>query len=310
MTPSGNRFRALLVCLTPAVCLALACDGGGRMPDAQTQPAAYSSELSVRFEVSQSAGPDRQAMVSVLGFRAAAAGPETDVLGLVDPLAAAAPDQGCVLRDVDLTNRALATRGGSVDLEELGGVGVGLGAAASPAAVLRTFPRVYPDVAGVVGGVVGEAAPQPIATVPDHISLFSPDSELAIAELAVPALPRLLAINGAAPAAGLRIDTSNGLTLSLAGAGGSFIELRPFGATVVVSCAVPSNASTEAVVTVPRALLAHLRAPDTSTTGGNAANVGLSVEIARRVQVREPLVTPATRVSVEVRSTLAVELRP
>ena len=68
------------------------------MPDAQTQPAAYSAELSVRFEVSA----DRPATVSVLGFRAAAAGPETDVLGLVDPLAAAAPDQGCVLRDVDL----------------------------------------------------------------------------------------------------------------------------------------------------------------------------------------------------------------
>ena len=113
MTPSGNRFRALLVCLTPAVCLAIGCDGGGRMPDAQTQPAAYSAELSVRFEVS----PDRPATVSVLGFRAASAGPETDVLGLVDPLAAAAPDQGCVLRDVDLSNRALATRGSSVDLE-------------------------------------------------------------------------------------------------------------------------------------------------------------------------------------------------
>ena len=128
------------MCLTPAVCLALGCDGGGRMPDAQTQPAAYSAELSVRFEVS----PDRPATVSVLGFRAAAAGPETDVLGLVDPLAAAAPDQGCVLRDVDLANRALATRGSSVDLEELGGVGVGLGAPARRSTVIRTFPRVYP----------------------------------------------------------------------------------------------------------------------------------------------------------------------
>ena len=302
MTPSGNRFRALLVCLTPAVCLALACDGGGRMPDAQTQPAAYSAELSVRFEVS----PDRPATVSVLGFRAASAGPETDVLGLVDPLAAAAPDQGCVLRDVDLTNRALATRGSSVDLEELGGVGVGLGAGA-PSTVIRTFPRVYPDVAGVVGGVVGEASPQPITSLPEHVSLISPDSELPVAELAVPALPKLLAINGSAPAAGMRVDGSGGLSLSLASAGGSFIELRPFGATVVVSCAVPSNASTESVVNVPRALLAHLRAPDAAANGGN---VGLSVEVARRVRVREPLVTAGTRVSVEVRSTLAVELRP
>ncbi|HXU01460.1 MAG TPA: hypothetical protein VN903_10725 [Polyangia bacterium] len=291
------------------MCLAVGCDGGGRMPDAQTQPAAYSSELSVRFEVSPSGGPDRQAMVSVLGFRAAAAGPETDVLGLVDPLAAAPPDQGCVLRDVDLANRALATRGGSVDLEELGGVGVGLGGAGTPSTVIRTFPRVYPDVAGVVGGVVGEAAPQPIASLPEHVSLLSPASELPVAELAVPALPKLLSINGSAPAAGLRIDATGGLSLSLAAAGGAFIELRPFGATVVVSCAVPNNAAAESVVTVPRALLAHLRTPDAAGTG-NAANVGLSVEIARRVQVREPLVTAGTRVSVEVRSTLAVELRP
>jgi hypothetical protein len=302
MRPSGNRFRALVVCLTPALCLALGCDGGGRMPDAQTQPPAYSSELSVRFEV----GSDRQATVSVLGFRAAAAGPETDVLGLVDPLAAAAPDQGCVLRDVDLASRALATRGSSVDLEELGGVGVGLGAAGSPQTVIRTFPRVYPDVAGVVGGVVGEAAPQPIASLPEHVSVFSPDTELPVAELSVPALPKLLAINGSAPTAGLRVDASGGLTLSLAAAAGSFIELRPFGATVVVSCAVPSNASTEAVISVPRALLAHLRSRDAAGT----STVGLSVEIARRLRVREPLVITGTRVSVEVRSTLAVELRP
>ena len=53
--------------------------------------------------------------------------PKTDVLGLVDPLAAAAPDQGCAIRDADLATRALAARGGSVDLEELSGVAVGLG---------------------------------------------------------------------------------------------------------------------------------------------------------------------------------------
>jgi len=305
MLLSGNRFRALVVCLTPALCVASACDVGGRMPDAQTQPAAYSAELSVRFEVS----PDRPAMVSVLGFRAAAAGPETDVLGLVDPLSAAAPDQGCVLRDSDLANRALLMRGSSVDLEELGGVGVGLGAVGAPLTVIRTFPRVYPDVAGVVGGVVGEAAPQAVAGLPEHVSLFSADSELAVAELTVPALPKLLAVNGSAPAAGMRVDTSGGLTLSLGAAGGSLVELRPFGATVVVSCAVPTNVSTEALVTVPRSLLAHLRARDANGAIGNAS-IPVSVELARRVRAREPLVTSGARVSVEVRSTLALELRP
>jgi len=307
MTLSGKRFRALVVCLAPALCGVMAtsgCDGGAHMPDAQTQPAAYSSELSVRFEVS----PDRPATVSVLGFRAAAAGPEADVLGLVDPLAAAAPDQGCILRDVDLANRALVTRGSSVDLEELGGVGVGLGAAGSPLTVVRTFPRVYPDVAGVVGGVVGEAASQPIASLPDHISLLSADSELPVGEVAVPALPKLLAINGSPPAAGQRVDISGGLTMSLGAAGGALVELRPFGATVVVSCTVPANASTESFVTVPRALLAHLRPVDSSANVASA--VPVSIEVARRVRAREPMATSGARVSVEVRSTLAVELRP
>jgi hypothetical protein len=104
----------------------------------------------------------------------------------------------------------------------------------------------------------------------------------------------------------MRVDATGGLTLSLAAAGGALVELRPFGATVVVSCAVPSNASTESLVTVPRALLAHLRPRD-----ANAANgVAVSVEIARRVRAREPLVASGARVSVEVRSTLPVELRP
>jgi len=272
------------------------------VPDANTPPAAYSAELSVRFEVS----PDRPSTVSVLSFRAAAAGPEADVLGLVDPLAAAAPDQGCVLRDVDLANRALATRGGSVDLEELGGVGVGLGGSGSPLTIVRPFPHVYPDVAGVVGGVVGEATPQPITTLPEHVSVVSADSELPLGELPVPALPKLLAINGSAPSAGQRVDTSGGLTLSLGAAGGSLIELRPYGATVVVSCAVPANASTESFITVPRTMLAHLRPADANATNG----VAVSVEVARRVQARQPLVAANARVSVEVRSELAVELRP
>ena len=303
MLPSGNRFRALVVCLAPLVSAAFGCDGGGRVPDAQMPPAAVSSELSVRFEVT-----DRQSTVSVLGFRAAAAGPDIDVLGLVDPLAAAAPVQGCVLRDADLANRALLTRGSSVDLQELGGVGVGLGASGTPATVIPTFPRVYPDVAGVAGGVVGEAAPQPVSAIPEHVSIFSADSDLPIAEIPVPTLPRLLAVNGSAPATGMRVDASGGLTLSLAAAGGSLVELRPFGATVAVSCAVPTNASTESLITVPRTLLAHLRPHDAAgnTTGG----VGLSVEIAHRARMREPLVASGARVSVEVRSTLAVELRP
>ena len=93
--------------------------------------------------------------------------------------------------------------------------------------------------------------------MPERLNVYGAESELPVAELAVPALPRLVAANGTAPTAGMRIDVTEGLTLSLANAAGALVELRPFGATVAVICAVPANAS-EAQVSVPRALLVHL----------------------------------------------------
>jgi hypothetical protein len=305
-----SRFRARVLRYTGlAACGVLAaCDGSARTPDAQTPTSAYSADLSIRFDVSAT----KPASVSILGFRAATAGALVggsegpDVLGLVDPLSASAPAEGCVLHDVDLTASALRTTGGSVDLEELGGVGVGLGASNAPAdTVIRPFPRVYPDVGGIVGGVVAEAGPQPLAALPEHVSLYSPATELPIADLPVPPLPRLLSINGSAPVEGARIDASGGLTLALGSAAGALVELRPFGATVAVSCSVPANASTEALVTVPRALLRRLSARETP-----GATVPVSLEIARRLRVRAPLGSMVTRVSVETRSALAVEIRP
>jgi hypothetical protein len=205
---------------------------------------------------------------------------------------------------------------------------VGLGAGDAPASLVRTFPRVFPDVGGVVGGVVGEAGPQPLSVLPEHVSLYSPDSELPIGELAVPQLPRLLAVNGSAPTPGARIDVAGGLSLTLGAPSGAVVELRPFGATVAVICAVPQNASTEALVTVPPALLAHLLSSGPSegpappakssseqgslslTRSVAGASVGVSIEVARRTRLRVPVANSITRVSVETRSALAVELRP
>ena len=328
---SSGSTAMLPVRHIPAGVLALAallgvagCDGGARTPDARAQTSSVrSAELSVRFEVDAS----KPATVSVLGFRAAAVGPtgaavgadELDVLGLVDPLGAAAPVEGCALHDGDQAASALGNWGGSVDLQELGGVGVGLGAADGPSApLIRAFPRVFPDVAGVVGGVVGEAGPQPVTTVPEHVTFFGADSELPIAELPVPQLPRLLAVNGSAPAPGAHVDASGGLSLTLAAPAGSLVELRPYGATVAVVCSIPTNASTEATVAVPRTLLAHLYGSGpgegTSVPASMNARSGLpidvSIELVRRTQLRAPLGTAATRISVEVRSALAVELRP
>jgi hypothetical protein len=115
----------------------------------------------------------------------------------------------------------------------------------------------------------------------------------------------LLAANGKAPVAGMQIDVADGLTLSLANAAGALVELRPFGATVAVSCAVPPNASTEALVNIPRALLVHL--PRARSRG---QGVQVSIEVARRLRAREPLAPSGARVSVEVRSAMAAELRP
>ena len=292
------RARAAAVILAAGF-LATACDPGTRPPDAQATVTYSSAELSVRFDVAEGKPP----AVSVLGFRAETAGPDApDVLGLVDPLSAAAPDQGCVLHDGDQATSALGARGGSIDLEELSGVGVGFGPGEP---LVRPFPRVFPDMAGVVGGVVAEAAPQPLDLMPERVSLYGADAELPVAELAVPALPRLQAANGAAPTAGMRIDASEGLSLSLSGAGGALVELRPFGSTVAVSCAVPANASTESVVTIPRALLVHLPRARAGTWG-----VPVSIEVARRVRARAPLSPGGARVSIEVRSALASELRP
>jgi hypothetical protein len=293
------RARAVAALFAAGLCAA-ACDGGPHPPDAQAVVPVTSAELSVRFEVAEG----KQPTVSVLGFRASTIGPDAppDVLGLVDPLSAAAPDQGCALRDVDQATSALVARGSSIDLEELSGVGVGFGPG-DP--LVRPFPRLFPDVAGVVGGVVAESAPQPLELLPDKLSVYGAHSELPVAELTVPALPRLLAANGAAPAGGMRIDATEGLSLSLGSAAGSIVELRPYGATVALTCAVPSNASTESVITIPHALLVHL-----SRARAGSWGVPVSIEVARRVHGREPLALTGARFSVEIRSAVAAELRP
>ena len=103
----------------------------------------------------------------------------------------------------------------------------------------------------------------------------------------------------------MRIDVAEGLTLSLANAAGALVELRPFGATVAVICAVPANAG-------PRRRSASrarcwLTCPAPT---GVRRGVPVSIEVARRVRAREPLTANGARVSVEVRSAIAAELRP
>jgi len=213
-------------------------------------------------------------------------------------------------------------RGGSIELQELTGIGVGLGAAGDgvPAAdtLLRPFPRLYPDVATIVGGVVAETGPQPLGTLPERVTLFTADSELPVANLAVPAAPRVLALNGAAydpnaasgpSATGVpQIDARDGVSVTIAGGAGGRIELRPFGATIAAACAIPATAPAEAVVTIPRTFIAGLAR---SMGGPSGAPFAASIEVARRASLRPSLtLASGARVSVEVRSATTVELRP
>lgn len=305
----------------PAFALAVcACGAPPRAVDAQAATATESAEIAIRFDVSGGKPTSAQ----VLAFRATttlgAAGPNDwhpDVLGIVDPLAAAAPDQGCALRDIDLAATALVLRGGSIELTEMTGIGIGVGGAGLPGAetLLRPFPRLYPDVATIVGGVVAEAGPTHLAALPDHVTLFTAESELPVADLAVPPAPRLVGLNGgvidpAAPAAPvLRVDASSaaGLSVTVAGGAGGRVELRPFGATITAACAIPVGAAAETVVSIPRALVAQL-ARAIGAAPGSA--MPASLEVARRAHIVQALGATYARVSVEVRSAATVELRP
>ena len=301
-----------------------ACGEAARTIDAPAAPSAQSAEVSIRFDVSAGRAPT----VQVLAFRATTtmttpsgggtpADWNPDVLGIVDPLAAASPEQGCALRDIDLATTAVMLRGGSIELQELTGIGVGLGASAGealPAAdtLLRPFPRLYPDVATVVGGVVAETGPHAVVTLPEHVTLFTAESELPVANIAVPAAPRMIAFNGAALDANAaavvpQIDARDGVAVTIAGGAGGRIELRPFGATIAAACAIPANAPAEAVVTIPRAFVAQLAR---AMGGPSGAPFAASIELARRSTLRPSTNGTGARVSVEVRSAATVELRP
>jgi hypothetical protein len=298
--------RPSLLILASLPLASLSCDGEQRTRDASAPPTSQTAEVSVRFDVS----PQKAPTVSVLAFRATASGiSRREVLGIVDPLAAAGPERDCELRDVDVSASALVAQGGSIELQELGGVGIGLGSSES---ILRPFPRLYPDVATVVGGVVGEAGPLQVNALPERISLFTADSELPLEELAVPSAPRILTVNGAALSAGAKITVTDGLSISVSGGPGTIVEVRPFGATVAVACSVSQAAAPESTLVVPRALLTHLMGGSAAPGGASSAATAIpvSLEVLKRNRLRLSPLTSSGRLSLEVRSATAVELRP
>jgi hypothetical protein len=301
------------------------CDSEQRARDASAPPSLQTSEVSVRFDVA----PQKAPVMSVLAFHATIAGVlQRDVLGIVDPLAAAAPDHDCELRDLDLSANALVAQGGSIELQELGGIGLMLGASDSlgspngststsstpgPAiagTIVRPFPRLFPDVATVVGGVVAEAGPLQLGSLPERIGLLTPASELPLEELTVPAAPRITSVNGAPLLAGARLDGREGLTIGVAGDAGTIVELRPFGATVAISCALPQASAGESTLTVPRALVARLTGAANPLAAAPGKALPASLDALSRARVRIAPFAVTNHLSIEVRSSTAVELAP
>lgn len=305
--------RVAAACAAALTGVLSACGGPPRSVDAQAAPTAESAEVSIRFDVSAGKPPT----VEVMAFRATTtstlSGPtgpiawKADVLGIVDPLAATAPEQGCALRDIDLAANTLMLRGGSIELREMTGIGVGIAGLPGAETVVRAFPRLYPDVATVVGGVVAEALPQSLAALPERVALFTAESELPAADLPVPTAPRVVGLNGSAPEPGARVDAQNGVAVTISGGAGGRLELRPYGATIAAACAIPPNAAPETVVTIPRTFLAQIARVMGVAPG---APFAASLEVARRTHLLQSLSGTDARISVEVRSGSTVELRP
>lgn len=297
------------------------CEGEQRARDASAPPSLQTSEVSVRFDVA----PLKTPVMSVLAFHATMSGVlQRDVLGIVDPLAAAAPERDCELRDLDLSASTLVAQGGSIELQELGGIGLQLGAsdpsAPTPVStsggltiagtIVRAFPRLFPDVATVVGGVVAEAGPLQLAGLPERIGLMTPASELPLEELAVPGAPKITSVNGVALIAGAKVDGHDGLTIGVAGDPGTIVELRPFGATVAISCAVPPSSTGESTLTVPRALVARLSGAANPSAAVPGKALPASLDALSRARVRVAPFAATNHLSIEVRASTAVELTP
>ncbi len=283
--------QALTLLLGP---LLLACETGAHMRDGPVPVTQRFAEVSVRLDVPSTGAP----ALSVLAFRANVTDRSgTDVLGVVDPLVAPAPDGPCELRDVAGQARALRAQGGEVNLEELSGVSV----SADPNSPgLRPAPRVYPPFAEVVGGVIAEAGPVDIAEVPQVLALElpGPANRPARVVLNTPGVPRVLDQNQLPMASGSRLDASGDLVLRVTGPERTFLEIRPYGAPVALACA-PSAGG---LVVVSHDLLARMAAA--------AGGVPVSLEAVWRESRMVGAASPPTRVSVEMRSSTVVDLRP
>src|SRR5687767_10089041 len=200
LMPSPRRLqRSTHLLLGAVLALGSACDTSNPGRDASVPTSQRVAEVSVRIDAPAGGVP----AVSVLAFRASVKGlsPADDVLGVIDPLVAAAPESRCELRDVTTAARSLRSHGGTVELEELPNVLLALGA---DGATLRPAPRVYPQLAAAVGGVVGEAGPVDLAGLPESIDVGLLGDNQERIRLTLHGVPRLIDQAGEPVVAGTR----------------------------------------------------------------------------------------------------------
>jgi hypothetical protein len=296
MQRAANGRQGLLALLFTTFAVAnLGCDVvGSRGRDASAPLSQRVAEVSVRIDAPPSGTPS----VSVLAFRASVTGLLAgEVLGVVDPLVARAPEKGCEIRDVAAAARALPDQGGQVELEELTSVSLNLGAGMPP---LRPTPRVYPQLAAAVGGVIGEAGPVDLAVLPEKITVLLAGQESdGPVGLTLQQVPRLLDQAGDSLANVKHLDPTVDLALTVSGPARSFLEIRPlFGASTAIACPAGPNGR----VVVPHALLEQVAA--------SSGRVPVTFEAVWRDNRDALLGGQTVRLSIETRSAAVLDLRP
>jgi hypothetical protein len=297
ISSSPTRARGVLVALLLAA--GLACEGGSHGKDASPATSQRLAQVSVRLDLPSGGAPS----VSVLAFRAEAIDMSTsDVLGAVDPLVSPAPESACELRDVAGTARMVRAQGGTLNLQELGGVAlqVAQGEQGDKAESLRPAPRVYPPLADVVSGVIAEGGPLDLGQIPETLTLVVPTrgDEHATLKLILPGTPSISDSSQSPLDARATISMKGDLVLRVSGPPRTFLEIRPFGAPTAIACAV----TTGGWVVVPHDLLAKLV--------DSAGRAPVSFEAVWRESRLVQAGSETTRVSFEARSSAVLELRP
>jgi len=297
ISSSPTRARGVLVGLLLAA--GLACESGSHGKDASPASSQRLAQVSVRLDLPSGGAPS----VSVLAFRAEAIDMSTsDVLGAVDPLVSPAPESACELRDVAGTARMVRAQGGTLNLQELGGVAlqVAQGEQGDKAESLRPAPRVYPPLADVVSGVIAEGGPLDLGQIPEALTLVVPTrgDEHATLKLTLPSAPSVSDSSQSPLDARATMSMKGDLVLRVSGPPRTFLEIRPFGAPAAIACAV----STGGWVVVPHDLLAKLVA--------SAGRAPVSFEAVWRESRLVQAGSETTRVSFEARSSAVLELRP